>query len=239
MLHRVDPMRFRSLFAVALALLCAAGCGQDANGPLRNWEHGIGYISMGVVAHSRFAGDEKGIEPGTGWSITVPPLLPVSVAALGAALWLEGQGGTGTLGIAPEILAPSLISGVSDEKRHVVSEFSMEVTFSESWHDDVDFGGRVNYESWLIGFRASGPERYMPSYSFTAGWGFHRFEMDSRPDARAEGPYLGAALQIFVDREVRLLAEMRRHFFTTDISGDPPEDGAWQAVIGITGAWHF
>jgi len=225
-----------------LLLVCASGCTQLAEDYLLDWEHGIGYISAGAVVHSRFAGDEKGIEPGTGWSITMPPLLPISgigVCAV-AAIEMEGGGdGSLTTGLAPILVAPGLVAGVSDQDRHLVSEFSIDLTFSESWHDDVDFGGRVNYESWLLGFRASGPERYTPSYSFTAGWGWHRLESDSRPDAKAEGPYLGAALQVFLCREVRVMAEMRRHFFTTDIRGDPPADGAWQAVIGAMVGWEF
>jgi hypothetical protein len=218
----------------AAALLAAAGCARPPSDYLVKWEYGMGYASLGGVLQTNFAGNEKGIEPGSGWSITMPPLLPVSIAALQA----------GTVGGDPAqalnaILSASAVSGVADQSRVLVSEASLDVTFSESWHRDADFGGHIEYESWLLGVRFGGPERYVPSYSFSGGWGWHKFECDSRPNASAEGPYLGAALQFFIVREVRIIAELRRHFFTADIVGDPPRDGAWQGVIGVTVEWSF
>ena len=103
----------------------------------------------------------------------------------------------------------------------------------------MHFGGKVNYESWLLGVRLGGPQRWCPSYSLAAGWGFHKFECDSRVDSRVEGPYLGAALQFFLTREVKLLLEFRRHFFTTNQSGGPVADGARQGVVAVTGSWYF
>ncbi len=152
---------------------------------LFDWERGTGYVSGGIVPYAAFPRD-TGIDTGYGYSVTMPPLMPVSAAVFYALVQIPtgpdmpdepfetlfGMGG---------------ITGVEDQDRHVISELALDLTFVQTFHNDTTFGGQLEYESWLLGVRLGGPARYVPSYTLTAGWGWHKFEFESRPHARVEG----------------------------------------------------
>ncbi|MHC5056221.1 MAG: hypothetical protein ACYTKD_16095 [Planctomycetota bacterium] len=232
-------MRFSLLFVAAA--LAVAGCGRTVSHTLFDWERGTGYVSGGVVPYAAFPRD-AGVDAGYGYSVTMPPLLPVSVCGFFGILVLDAEtGGSGELAgtLAPYLVAPGAVSGVSDEERHIVSELALDLTFTETFHDDTALGGQLEYESWLLGIRLGGPARYVPSYTLFGGWGWHKFEFENRPHARVEGPYVGAGLAFHLNENCRIGLEYERQFYTHYVRPWTPSGGAEQVRLKVTGAWYF
>ena len=133
------PQRLTTMAVLMVTAASGGGCGYGSQTTADYfWENAMGSASAGVVTHSSFVGNSIGIEPGVGWTVTMPPLLPVIVGAIvldpaGALDSLAGLeyfgGGTAD---GPNFVT---VSGVQDTFYKVIAEISLEVTFSESWHD--------------------------------------------------------------------------------------------------------
>jgi len=206
----------------------------------------MGYVSAGAVVHTSFPGSD--VSPGQGFSITVPPLMPVAVGAYTAAIAsvfgvavVASQAGSVDLSgvdLDLEFLEPLAMSGVSDQDRLLIAEMSVDLTFTMTFQERAD-GSDLTHSVWMLGARVAGPERYTPSYSFGAGYAFHSFDFDNASDDSAGGPYVSAALQYyFPEEEIRLFCEYRRMYYVR-APESLPDDGVSQVVIGLTGQWYF
>ncbi|MHC5054847.1 MAG: outer membrane protein [Planctomycetota bacterium] len=234
----------RSLAAAALlASLFGAGCylppppEQYARpGGAADWQGGFGRASIGAVVHADFFGKVDGLDPGTGFSIDLPPFAPVALAltCIDIAAALEGVDVGLSYAVGPEVWQ----SGVSDPTRYVVSDFSMDFSFSLTTHDDEASGGKLDYTSLMVGVRLAGPRRYVPRYYLTGGWGWYDFDFDSRPDADVHGPYAGAGLEIMPSRNLSVALDFKAHFyFGDDDAGVAMDGGARQVAVTMGLYW--
>ncbi len=241
--RRVAP----SLVPPLVAALVMAGCGPGAPylgrlprglkriGP--EPDGSFGYISAGFIARADFHGEINGIEPGTGGTVTftLAPGILVGFLAIAAALAAGGAPSGLALG-GPE--GGMWDSGFSDPERVVISEFSVDFTFSGTHHRDRDYGGSLDYSAFLLGVRLGGPRRYSPRYYFTGGWGVYGFNYDNRPDAHVHGPYIGGGLEIFADPSVTVGVDYKAHYFIGDDDAGVLVDGfAGQLALVLPGYW--
>ena len=217
---------------------------------------GFGYIALGYTAYADFFGNVTGLEPGTGLTVTVPPLVPASfVLAAGAVAWdammlcaaAEGGGGDVPLIDPAAVLAGcaeagGFLAGVADPSRHIISEFSMDLSYSWSTHRDRTAGGELTYQALLLGVRLGGPRQYVPRYYICGGYGYFVFDYEAAPPARYDayvgGPYWGAGLELFPGPNASLGIEFKMHFyFGDDESGTPVDGGYRQLALLMTMYW--
>jgi len=202
-----------------------------------DWQGGFGRASVGAVAHADFFGNVDGLGPGTGFSVDLPPFAPVALVftCIDIAAALEGYDTGASLALGG---AEAWQSGVSDPARYVISDFSMEFGLSWTTHDDVAFGGTLDYTSVTLGVRLAGPRRYVPRYYLTGGWGWYDFNYDCRPDADIHGPYAGVGLEIMPNRSLSLAVDFKAHFFFgDDDAGVPIDGGARQLAVTMGYYW--
>jgi hypothetical protein len=137
-----------------------------------------------------FDGHIPGIADGRGYTFDIPATLPgwllyalvvnpMSVfSALTPEAWTSGYRGRG-LRTSP-----------------VFDEVDFELLYSKSTHDDVSYGGELDYTRVGVGVHLSGP---MPSEQFrgslVAGWTWHDLDFERRDDHAATGLYLGLGIE--------------------------------------------
>ncbi|MHC5058527.1 MAG: hypothetical protein ACYTKD_28040 [Planctomycetota bacterium] len=225
--------------------------------PRPEWQRRFGYFSVGL-ARADFFGDVKGVDGGTGVTVYAPPMIPVSFAAVAGAVVTGIVGGAVEARIRDELseegfevdpdpeltsgfmestlhdigntmlTTEGMKSGVSDSRRRYVSDFSVDLSVSHTVHNDLAYGGDLEFTSWLLGVRLAGPRRYRPRYYACGGVGWHSLDCDLRPDADVFGPYAGGGLELFVSENTALGLEYRAVFFFGE-DGDgipvlPPEE---------------
>ncbi|MHC4506405.1 MAG: hypothetical protein ACYTFI_24180, partial [Planctomycetota bacterium] len=121
----------------------------------------FGYFSVGAVAHAKFFGEIKGVDSGSGFTITVPPLVPVAFMCVATVAVIEAYGegdGSLTAGAASAFEDPAIWrSGVIDRRHHVITDFSLDLSYSSTRHTDTAFGGRLDYDAIILGMRFAGP----------------------------------------------------------------------------------
>jgi hypothetical protein len=233
-----------ALAAAIAAIAFGAGCylppppEQYARpGGAADWQGGFGRASIGAVVRADFFGKIDGLGSGTGFSIDLPPFAPVALAlaCVDIAAAFEGANNTAFSSIAGEEVWQS---GISDPTRYVVSDFSMDFSFSRTTHRDLYFGGGLDYTSVMLGVRLAGPRRYVPRYYITGGWGWYDFAYDARPDAGVTGPYVGAGLEVLPNRSLSLAVDYKAHFyFGDDDDGVPVDGGARQLAVTVGLYW--
>jgi hypothetical protein len=226
----------RAAVLVSIVSFAASGCYVLAP-PSRyegyrapSWCGGFGYASIGYLVHADFFGNIEGVDSGTGLAITVPPLAPAAfvLTAVVVAVELEGGGGGDlTAAVIDSLPEETVLSGWSDPNRVYISDFSVDLTYSTSRHDDLDHGGSLEYSAWLVGLRLAGPRRYLPRYYLSGGWGFYDLEYDAaaRADADVGGPYLGLGFEILANPNVAFAIEYKSHFYFGDDDAGVPLDG--------------
>ncbi len=248
----------RLLVPPALAAFVCAGCLMIVPYETREGDYlrrveaapteGFGSFSLGYVSRADFYGNVDGLEPGKGFTTTVPlakgllavaavTVLLVAVAAAASAgggdLDLSGLGGGGGGG------DPTMWhSGVADQSREIISDLSFDFTLSRTWFRDELFGGELDYFAFLVGMRLGGPRRYVPRYYFTGGYGVYSFGYDNRPDARVTGPYVGGGIEFFPESNVALGLDYKVHYYFGDDDAGVPVDGACgQLSAQVTWYW--
>jgi hypothetical protein len=220
--------------------------------------HRFGRVGVGAVGHAAFFGKVGGVSSGSGVAFDIPPLVPISsaycvVGALVVAtpfLVIEGAlGGDGSFSgevvgdvlekLADDALAPEVLRhGLTDPERHYISDFSLDLSFSETWHRDRAFGGELEYSAFMLGVRFGGPRRYVPRYYVCGGFGWFDFDFDNRPDAGVPGPYVGAGLEVFPRENLSLALDWKGHFFFgDDDAGAPVDGGASQTSLLFSWYW--
>ena len=146
----------------------------------------------------RPAGDIGGIGEGSGATVAVPAALP---AWLIYGIFVDPGAIFG--GITPDAMA-SGVRGEGLRTSPIIDELTVEVAYSKSTHDDELAGGRVGYERYSLGVRASGPGPADRAFRATAtvGWAWHGLDFDSRADLDGTGPYvaLGVVLSAPAER---------------------------------------
>jgi hypothetical protein len=223
--------------------MCLAGCVEHgAHGqanPLERVRERFGRVGVGVVGHASFFGDVGGLSSGTGVVVDIPPLVPINtVSYLGWAAMAQG---------APSFLeelreqtltAEAVQSGVTFPYRRYVSEFSLDLSVSDTAHRDESFGGELDYTGVMIGVRLGGPRYRVPRYYVCGGFGWFDFDYDNRPDAGVPGPYVGAGLEVFPRENLSLALDWRGHFyFGEDDAGAPVDGGASQTSLVFSWYW--
>ncbi len=231
------------LAAAVTAIACCAGCylppppEQYARpGGAADWQGGFGRASIGAVVRADFFGNVDGLGSGTGFSIDLPPFAPVALAltCIDIAAALDGVDVGLSYAVGPEVWQ----SGISDPTRYVVSDFSMDFSFSRTTHRDLAFGGGLDYTSVMLGVRLAGPRRYVPRYYITGGWGWYDFDYDARTDADVHGPYVGAGLEVLPTRALSIALDYKAHFyFGDDDAGVPVDGGARQLAVTMGLYW--
>jgi hypothetical protein len=203
---------------------------------------GFGYLSTGYVARADLYGEIDGIEPGTGWTATLPLAPGMLYVALVAALVVAAAEGGVDLdlsgldsGTGGEELWHS---GMSDPTHIVISELSFDFTFTSTHHRDSLQGGYLDYSAILVGMRLGGPRRYVPRYYFTGGWGWYGFRYDERTEAHVTGPYVGGGLELFADPRITFGLDYKVHYCL----GEDEEDETVDAAMGLFSAnitWYW
>ncbi|MHC4506725.1 MAG: hypothetical protein ACYTFI_25830 [Planctomycetota bacterium] len=207
---------------------------------------GFGYLSAGYVARADLYGEIDGIEPGSGWTTTLPlapGTLYVALVAVVVVAAASGDGGGGDLQALDLLDLDGLDegtwhSGMSDPRHVVVSELSFDLTFSTSRHRDSQEGGSLDYTAVLVGMRLGGPRRYVPRYYFTGGWGWYGFRYDERTEAHVRGPYVGGGLELFADPWVALGLDYKVHYCLGEDEDDEPVDAA-MGLFSANITWYF
>ena len=205
-----------------------------------SWYGGFGYASLGAVVHADFFGQIKGLDSGSGFTVTVPPLAPAVFVfyAIAVADVLEGGDGAGFDLLADAAGEEAFTSGFRDPTRRYISDFSIDLSFATSRHQDRDFGGSLDYWSILLGVRLAGPRRYVPRYYFSGGLGWYSFDYDNRPNAGVPGPYWGAGLELFHGPHLALGVDYKFHYyFGDDDAGVPVDGGARQLGVLMSFYW--
>ncbi len=208
-------------------------------GPQR-LEGGFGYLSYEHVAYADFFGEVKGLELGTGTSITLP--IPPWLFVFGVLIVLS-EGDIDLSGIEIDIEgdpADVWASGWVDAKRYVVSEFSMDVTVSPGRHRDLLEGGSLDYSALLLGVRLAGPRWRVPRYYVSGGYGWYAFDYSApaRADAHLGGPYLGLGLELFLAEHLSVALDYKMHFyFGEDLAGDLVDGGYRQVGVQLSLNW--
>ena len=137
-----------------------------------------------------FDGHISGIADGQGYTFDIPATLPgwllyalvvnpMSVfSTLTPEAWTSGYRGRG-LRTSP-----------------LFDEIDFEVLYSRSSHDDLTYGGELDYTRVGLGVRVSGP---LPSEQFrtslVTGCTWHDLDFDRRDDRAATGAYLGLGFE--------------------------------------------
>lgn len=208
-------------------------------GPQR-LEGGFGYLSYERVVYADFFGEIKDLEPGTGSSITLP--LPPWLFVFGVLVVLtEGDIDLSGIEMVVEGGDPADVwaSGWADAKRYVVSEFSLDVTFSQSRHSDPP-GDRLDYSALLLGVRLAGPRWRVPRYYVSGGYGWYAFDYSSpaRADANIGGPYLGLGIELFLTEHISAALDYKMHFyFGEDLLGVLVDGGYRKVGLQLSLNW--
>lgn len=263
------PFRFMPICASALAVVCgcyayipSAACTGRIDAPPgytagpERFYGGFGYVGLGYTAYADFFGQIKGLEPGAGFTVTVPPFMPAAFVLAGAAvawdiamLCAAAESGSNDIPlIDPAAVlaecadAGGFLAGVADPSRHIISEFSIDLSYSCSTHHDNDAGGELTYQAILLGIRLGGPRQYVPRYYLCGGYGYFIFDYEADPPSRYDayvwGPYWGFGLEIFPGPSVSLGFEFKMHFyFGEDESGKPVDGGHRQIAACMTMYW--
>lgn len=238
--------RSASLVPAAVVLVVHAGCVQVApivEETFKGWEGATGYFSVGVVAHQAFPG-ESDIAPGVGYTMTMPPLAAVSTGFFALLMCGVGAGGGDVDGSDLDaavdwLFEGSGVSGVSDERRLLVTEVTLDFTLTQSFHPDDDGMRELTFTGAMLGARLGGPERYGISYFLVGGWGWYHFDFHGPSDASARGPYLGGGLQYYLTQKARVCVEYKRMYFTSTAGSGAPEEGAEQLNLVLSGHWYY
>ncbi len=243
-MRRFRSYRLRPAAKLTMAACLSAGCyllaptGQYADDARPQWERKFGYFSAGIIAYADFFGEIDGVGPGTGVTFYMPPGAPV---ALALALPTLALGDFELTAFAVDGLlkkTPLGISGVSEPSRRYLSDFSVDLSFSYSRHEDLAYGGALDYTSLLIGIRLAGPRNRVPRYYLCGGVGLHGFRYDRRPDALVFGPYWGFGLENFVTETCALGLEYRMHFYFGDDEAGVPVDGGARQLAALL-SWYW
>jgi len=203
---------------------------------------GFGYFSAGVVARADLYGEIDGIEPGTGWTATLPLAPGTLYVALVAVIVVAAAEGVDLSGV-PSFDSGTLDeedwhSGMSDPARIVISELSFDFTFTGTHHRDSLEGGDLDYFAFLVGMRLGGPRRYVPRYYGSAGWGWYAFRYGNRTNADVHGPYIGGGLELFANPGFTAGLDYKVHYYLgDDDEGDPVEGACGQASVNFTWYW--
>ena len=234
---------------IAGAALVTAGCYARPGPPpppgaqpyqAPSWQGGFGYASIGPVVHADFFGEIKGLEPGRGFTVTVPPFAPAVFVfyAIAVVDVLEGGDGAGFDILADAVGEEAFTSGFRDPSRRYISDFSIDLSLAGSRHEDRDFGGSLDYRCILLGVRLGGPRRYIPRYYFSGGLGWFDFDYDNRPDAGVAGPYWGVGLELFHGPNLALGVDYKAHYyFGNDDEGEPVDGGARHLAVVMSFYW--
>lgn len=187
--------------AVAVLVLCSCYAAErpgEYPGPRHD---AFGYLTAGVQFHVDYTGG-FGLEAGTGWSVSVPPMVPLvfaaDIALIGGMICLAASAegvaiyadlGDGMLLIPPD--DPAIwTSGIRDASG-LMSEVSWELT-AEGSHHGPDSAFRL-----LAGLKvAANRETVLRSYG-CGGWSWHWIDVASGADIPGNGPYLGGGLEFF------------------------------------------
>ena len=202
---------------------------------------GFGYVSAGYVARADLYGEIDGIEPGTGWTVTLPLAPGTLYVALVAVLVLAAAEGGGDLSGLDFVAGSDEViwhSGMSDPRHFVISELSFDLTFSTSRHRDSQEGGSLDYSAFLVGMRLGGPRRYVPRYYFTGGWGWYGFRYDERTEAHVTGPYMGGGLELFADPRITFGVDYKVHYCLGEDEDDEPVDAA-MGLLTANVTWYW
>lgn len=218
--------------------------------------HSFGYFSVGPIVYAKFFNQVKGLSAGQGFSVTVPPFWPVGYAlTLGAAtvvtlpvmvLEAEGDGDmsasanvfAGTYdGIAETALSPSTLShGYRDPDNRYISDFSLDLTYSFTNHEDeFNPGSSLNYQSLLFGVKFAAPAWRIPKYYVRGGVGIHYFHYTARPDGTIPGLYAGVGFEMLTSQTSMVGLEFLSHFyFGEDDAGAVVDGGVGQMLLNMS-----
>ncbi len=204
----------------------------------------FGYFSVGAVAHAKFFGEIKGLDSGSGFTITVPPIVPLAFMCVATVAIIEAYGegdGSLTAGAASAFDDPAIWrSGVIDPRHHVITDFSLDLSYSSTRHNDTAFGGSLDYDAVILGVRFAGPRRFVPRYYFVAGYGLYYFDYTApeRVDASVGGPYWGGGLELCSGSPFSFAVDYKvHHYFGDDDEGEPVEGGVGQLAILMSLYW--
>lgn len=238
----------RTSLLAALALTSVLGCASTGSyspagsppapafGGVYVEEGAFGYASAGWIAYADFFGEVDGLDPGAGFSITLPippwlfvfaALVIVSEGDIDLDLQVEGDS------------ADVWSSGYAARERGVISEFSMNVTFSSTRHRD-ELGGYLDYDAVLLGARLAGPRwrPVRPYFDAGYGWYFLQYDAPTRAEANIGGPYIGGGVELFAREKLSVSIDARAHLYLGEnVTGELVEGGARQVGVVFTGYW--
>lgn len=171
----------------------------------------FGYMTFGWQVSVDYRGDLD-LENGSGWRVSVPPL-----AALGLSwdlFWFVGvlavasQGGlSGDVGdIFVPLDAPEIWTSGLSGPRPLLSEVSWELTFEGSEHGP-DEAFRLLAGLKVATNRAGGTRLYG-----CGGWTWHWLWLAGRDDPRANGPYAGGGVDLFLSEKSSVGLDGRWHW---------------------------
>ncbi len=160
----------------------------------------FGYLTAGLLVHVDYSGDLD-LETGTGWRVSVPPLVPfvlatdvalvfgmvaLAVAAEDAGVYVELDG---LFLIPPD--EPAVWTSGMRGPRPLLSEVSWELTAEGSTH------GSDNAFRLLAGLKV-GANRDLGLRPYgSGGWSWHWIDLSGADDISANGPYLGGGIELF------------------------------------------
>ena len=206
---------------------------------------GFGYVSGGWIAYADFSDGLTGVEPGTGYTVTIPPLVPVAVLCSVFELFgnaysvISGEGDVTWVSDDFWRWDPSHMCGVTDPSASPVCEVSVDLTFSRSHHEDQAHGGSLTHNSILLGIRAAARTRHVRGYLST-GCGRHSLHpTGARPRVKgAWGPYVGLGLEVLAGRNLALGVDAKGLLFSgRDVAGGRARATARQIAVSATVYW--
>jgi hypothetical protein len=227
--------------APACALVLTAGC-VTTQPSYAERSGGFGYVGAGYIVDSSFFGNVDGVKSGHGATLTVP-LAPgtfgvVAATALVAAMVALDCDANLDIGDSWLDDPEAWNCGYSEPGQKIISEFSVDLTFSGSRHEDELYGGNMDYFASLVGVKFGAPRHYFPRYYLTGGMGIYAFDYDRRPDAVVTGPYAGAGLELFTDPALSLAVDYRAHFYSgEDDAGAAIDGGTKQISLVMSCHW--
>ena len=190
--------------ALIIAAFVPSSCYVDSMYPPvfpRAREDTFGYVTAGLQVHVDYRGDLD-LEVGTGWRVSVPPLVPfvfiTDIALVGGMMALAASAqdvgvyvelGDGLFLIPPD--DPAVWTSGMRDASALLSEVSWELSAESSYH------GRDSAFRLLAGLKVATNRKSSARVYGCGGWSWHWIDMAEAGDIFANGPYGGVGIEFF------------------------------------------
>jgi hypothetical protein len=151
-----------------------------------------------------------------------------------------GPGATLDLSILLAEYGPGVRRKPGDRYGVFRSELALDLVCARTFHDVRNVGGWAHIATTALGVRLSTPRLIEPRLNFTTGLTFARlaYENPLKPNARANGAYVGTGLETFITPEFSAGFEYTIHHVSGQDSAGAAV-GDWYDYLRLYIATHF